>query len=275
MANRNTLVLFLAAFLLLGGATASASTYYIWDDWGGTWSDAEKASDNSDDDLLCWAASSSNILEWTGWGLVSGMTNTDQMFSHFQAHFTDDGGNPYYGWDWWFDGTNDVQGSPGWAQEDVDGGGAFYLTENINDYRRFSSVDSAALSNLDAWMKDGYGTTISIAGNMAHSITCWGFEMNDQGAYTAIYVTDSDDDKGGPGNATRPNVLQKYGVTYTSGAWYLSGGYYGTGSTNYISEVVALKKRQTGPVVPLPSAGLMGLGLMGMLLTVRRIRRKR
>ena len=270
MARRNTLALFLAAFLLIGGATASASTYYIWDDHGGVWSDAEKTSGNTDDDLLCWAASSSNILEWTGWGLVGGMTNTDQMFGHFQDHFTDEGGNPYYGWDWWFDGTN--EGGTGFAQVDVPGGGGFYPTENILNYRRFSSDDANALGTIESWQKEGYGTTLSVGGNMAHSITCWGFIKDDvTGAYTSIWVTDSDDDKGG--NGVRPDTLREYGVSYNSGLgrWYLQN-YYGTNNT-YITEVVALKKM--GPIVPLPSAGLLGLGLMGMLLTVRRIRRKR
>jgi len=111
---------------LLWSPAARAGTYYIWNDWGGTWADAEKTSGNTDDDLMCWAASSSNILEWTRWGKVGGMTNTDQMFAHFQAHFTDQGGHPYYGLDWWFDGTNDTQGwTGGWAQVDVSGGVMF------------------------------------------------------------------------------------------------------------------------------------------------------
>ncbi|MEN6427037.1 MAG: hypothetical protein ABFE13_16905 [Phycisphaerales bacterium] len=113
------------------------------------------------------------------------------------AHFSDLGGNSYYGFDWWWDGTNDVQGVGGWAQEDVDGGGGFYPTLDIDNYRRWTSDDSAALSTLDAWMHAGYGRTISIEGGMAHAITAWGFEYDDADTdyYTGIWVTDSDDDK--------------------------------------------------------------------------------
>jgi len=159
----------------------------------------------------------------------------------------------------------------GWAQEDVDGGGGFYPTENSLNYRRFSSSTNLALATIESWQKAGYGTTLSVGGNMAHSITCWGFDKNAQGAYTSVWVTDSDDDKNG--NGVRPNVLHEYGVVNSGGRWYLQN-YYGTNNT-FITEVVGLKKMQTVPVVPLPSAGLMGLGLMGVLLTIRRIRRKR
>ncbi|MHC4863454.1 MAG: hypothetical protein ACYTEX_05205 [Planctomycetota bacterium] len=33
------------------------------------------------------------------------MTNTHQMFGHFQDHWTDQGGLMEYAWQWWFDGT--------------------------------------------------------------------------------------------------------------------------------------------------------------------------
>ena len=111
-------------------------------------------------------------------------TTTDDILAHFGAHFTDKGGNPYFGFDWWWDGTNDVQGVAGWAQEDVDGGGGFYSTLNIDDYRRWTSMDSTALSTLDTWMHDGFGTTISILGDMSHAITAWGFEYD-----SSIYPT--------------------------------------------------------------------------------------
>lgn len=251
--------------LLVGAKPAAgvATDYFIWNDYGGTWADAEKTIGNTDDDELCWAAASSNILEYTGWGIVGGMTTTDDIFAHFGAHFTDEGGNSYYGWDWWFDGTNNVQGISGWAQEDVDGGGGFYPTLDITDYRLFTSNDSAALSTLDAWMHDGYGCTISISGGMAHQITAWGFtyDAGNPNYYTGIYVTDSDDDK--TNSPTYPDSLRYYDLLYSSGAWWLSGGYYGDGNDNYISEVVGLA------IVPVPAAVILcilGLGAVGLKL---------
>lgn len=67
----------LLVVLLATIGTANAGSYYLWDDWGGTWADAEKSTDNTEDDEMCWAASSSNVLEWTGWGKVGGLTDSD------------------------------------------------------------------------------------------------------------------------------------------------------------------------------------------------------
>jgi hypothetical protein len=256
----------LLVVLLATIGTASAGTYYVWDDWGGTWADAEKSSDNTEDDDMCWAASSSNVLEWTGWGKVGGLTNTDEMFGYFQDHWTDLGGNPWYAWDWWFDGTNDGPSTYPWSQVDVAGGG-FFTGYDIDDYRFYSSSTSLALSNVDGLLHAGYGTTLTVAGPGAHSITVWGFETDGNGDYAGLYVTDSDDDKDGTG--TRPNELAYYDVDYLSGKWFLQD-FYGTNSW-YVSEVVALKIYAN----PLPSAVWMGLGLMGTLAVLRRHRRRR
>ncbi|MFC1634008.1 hypothetical protein ACFL5Z_04140 [Planctomycetota bacterium] len=253
-------IITMVTLLLFVASPALSDTYYIWDTWGGAYADAEKTAPNTDDDLLCWAAASSNILEYTGWGMVGGMTNTDQIFAHFQTHWTDQGGNSLFGFNWWFDGVNDQQGVPGWAQEDVDGGGGFYPSLNHDDYTRWTSNDVTALQTLDDWMHDGYGTTISISGGMAHAITAWGFETNDAGRYTAIFVSDSDDNKSGP---TYPDTLRRYGLRYSGSAWYLIGGYYGDGTTNYISEVCGLQ------IIPVPGAfllGILGLGAAGLKL---------
>ena len=221
------LPVFLLVFALtpLLAREAGADTYEVWKDWGGTWSDAEKTLANTDDDLLCWAAAASNILEWTGWGAVDGMSTTDQMFAHYQSHFSNQGGNPYYAWDWWFDGTNDVQGESGWAQQDVVGGGGFWPNESIDDYRRWSGDDATAMATIDSWLHDGYGTTIHIAGPGAHLISVWGFDTDDDGNYTGLWVTDSDDSK--DGNGTRPNLLQYYDVELESGQWFLQS-YWGS-----------------------------------------------
>ena len=88
----------------------SSQRYMLTEAWGGAWSDADKNVTDRDDDKMCWAATASNILQWTGWGLVGGMTTADEMFAYFQDHWTDNSGSAYYGLDWWFDGTNVKQG---------------------------------------------------------------------------------------------------------------------------------------------------------------------
>jgi len=264
--GRTFLATTLAIVLLFAAGDAVAGTYEIWDDWGGTWADAEKTSDNSEDDLLCWAASASNVLEWTGWGQVGGMTTTDDMFGYFQDHWTDVGGNPYYAWDWWFDGTNDSPNTSSWAQVDVSGGG-FWSGEDISDYRYYSTDDSAAMATIDSWLHSGYGTTISIGGAGAHSITVWGFETDSAGDYAGLYVTDSDDDEGGTG--TRPDKLRYYDVAYSNSRWYLDD--YAGSDGWYITEVVALDHNPAA--VPLPGSAFMGMGLLLGLALIRRRRR--
>lgn len=75
--------------------------------------DAEKRPDNPDDTAMCWAAAASNVLDWTGWGSEAGFNNADQIFEHYQNHWTNQGGLMQFGWQWFFDGTNLAQGFDG------------------------------------------------------------------------------------------------------------------------------------------------------------------
>ncbi len=244
-----------------GDGTPQGTQYRLFELFGGTWHDAEKASDNSEDDLMCWAAQTTNMLAWTGWGTVGGMTTTDDMFQYFQDHWTDEGGNAYYGLDWWFDGTNDSQGQPGWSQVDVPGGG-FYPSQDISEYRHWSSDDAGALATVDTYIRNGWATGLSIAGPGGHAITCWGFNVDptDADNYYGVWITDSDDDKGGP--APRPDALHYYDVSLVGGAWYLQD-YYGTDDW-YIAEVIGMEA--------LPEPATMGLLVLGALALLRRRR---
>jgi len=255
-----------AIALAVAAGPATATTYMLTDHHGGTWADAEKASDNSEDDLMCWAAAASNVLEWTGWGKTAGMTDTDQMFAYFQDHWTDQGGNMVYGWDWWFDGTNNMQGVPNWSQVDDPGypneSGGFYPSWTFADYYHFQGADALAMDAIDAYLRAGYGTALAISGPTGHAVTCWGFDYDptDPDYYTGIWLTDSDDDRNGP--APRPDELRHYGLNFTGGAWHFAGYPFGDYA---ITEVHALEK---SPIPePLTLAGLvLGVGsLVGYL----------
>lgn len=118
----------------------------------------------------------------------------------FQDYWTDAGGNAYFGWEWWFDGTNISQG-PGWASQGwsqvEDNGGGFYTDYDFYDYFLYSSDDASALSTIDLYLHDGYGVTLSVTDgvNIGHAITVWGYEYDEYGNYLGVWVTDSDDDK--------------------------------------------------------------------------------
>jgi len=234
-----------------GDATPTGLSYLVYNEWGGGWSDAEKSPSNSEDDLLCWAAAASNILEWTGWGQGDGMTDTDQIFQYFQDHWTDQGGLPEFGWDWWFDGTNDSQGWSGWSQVDVAGGG-FFLSENFAEYYQedFSDYYSGgggtpqAMATIDEYLHDGYGVALGVYGPGGHAITCWGFNYNpdDPTDYYGIWVTDSDDYKY---TTSPPDVLRYYEVEVNDGRWHLQN-FYGSDSW-YIGGIQAMARRETDP----------------------------
>jgi hypothetical protein len=222
-------------------APPDGATYMLYWAHGGTWCDVEKSPTNWDDDDMCWAAAASNVLEWTGWGEVSGMSNTDQNFAHYLNHWTDQGGRTDYGWNWWFDGTNPAAGWPGWAQVDVPGGGDFWTPPyTYSDYVHIHEPDDTALQAIDSYLHNGWGTYLSITGPGGHAITCWGYTYTPgtPDYYTGIYITDSDDDKH---LVTPPDSLRYYQVAYSGGRWYLQN-YYGSNAW-YIRRVGGLEPK--------------------------------
>jgi hypothetical protein len=259
----------IVALLLFAASPALSDTYYLWTDHGGTWVDAEKDNVSSDDDLMCWAATASNVLEWTGWHGPGALTTTDPMFDYYCDHWTDDGGMMEFGWDWWFDGTYSGPTTAGWSQPDVPGGGGWYPTATFSDYYHRTWQDSLAMSAIDSYLHAGYGTGLGIypnSGPGGHAITVWGYEWDaTSGDYLSVWVSDSDDDKGGPD--PRSDQLQQYGVSYDSGDgwWELLGGYSGW----HIGEVQGLEQNPGFAPIPVPGAvllGILGLGAAGMKL---------
>ena len=232
-----------SAYQALGDATPTGASYMLTDHWGGSWSDAEKSPTNPNDDLMCWAAAASNILQWTGWGNVVGLANADQIFQYYQNHWTDQGGLMEFGWEWWFDGTNPSAGWSGWSQVYA-AGGDFYPTQNFASFLHVQDTTSQALSAIDQDIHAGYGTTIGVQGPGGHAISVWGFNYNaaSPSQYYGIWVTDSDDDKS---STSPPDRLRYYQVSLSGGRWYLQN-FYGSNSW-YIDTVQALGKGSPTP----------------------------
>lgn len=78
---------------------------------------------------LCWAAASSNMLRFSGWGSEAGFRTEDDLFESFISAFTDAGGSYTYGLDWFFNGYYAMQGNDGWAQLRAPGESGKYLSE--------------------------------------------------------------------------------------------------------------------------------------------------
>ena len=222
-------------------AKATGTIYLVVDQWGGVISDAEKSPLDDDDDEMCWAAAASNILAWTGWGLVDDLYDTDDIFEYFQEHWTNDGGWGDVGWTWWFSG---VDISVGWGGSEVEvAGGGFYTDLDYEDYLVEEWDESLVMSSLDEFLHDGYGCTLglydAVDDEAAHAITVWGFnyDVNDPDYYVGVWVTDSDDDKN---MSTPPDELLYYELEWSEseGRWYMLD-YYGEDNT-YIGEVLGL-----------------------------------
>jgi hypothetical protein len=244
-------------FAALEDVEPTGDSYKLYSHWGGVWYDAEKTADNNDDDWMCWAATASNILQWTGWGLVADMENSDEMFEHFQDHWTDLGSLMEFGWHWWFDGTV-ISPGPTWSDVDVAGGGNFWPTYNFADYYHRQATDSQALAAIDDYLHHGYGVGLGIyriVGGITngHAITCWGYNYDpiDPTDYIGLWITDSDDDKAHLSTDPPPDRLRYYEVEFdnTENRWYLQD-FYGT-DTWWIGEVQALEPFPLRPLIPI------------------------
>jgi hypothetical protein len=262
-----------------GDATPSGESYLLVEHHGGSYSDAEKDPLRSEDDRMCWAAATANVLMWTGWGFVDGIADADDAFRYFQDHWTNEGGIMSYGWDWWLDGTNDSQGDDGWAQVDVPGGG-FFPAESFALLFQQDWTPANAMRRIDEYLRAGCGVGIGVylgdAGG--HAVTVWGVNYlpGSPTEYVGIWVTDSDDDKS---QTDAPDSLRYYEVALYGGQWYLQDFYGRSGhsdtATYHIGGVQALAQRVgfLAPVVPEPVTlltALTGLSLLGGYVRKRR-----
>ena len=238
----------------------TGNSYMLYEHHGYTWVDAEKRwpsdgegigpNPGEEDDLLCWAATASNVMEWTGWGLVDGMWDTDAIFDEHKNYFNDTGSLTENSWHWWLNGFE-----PGPPLKLVTGGGNYWPGYTWTNYLHAEGDDAKVMQAIDDWLHAGYGVGIGIY-NGGHVITVWGFNYdpnvdktsNPQDYYLGIWVSDSDSDKKSPPYPDAPgrdytNRLSYYEISWnnTANRWYLPsyGGWM-------IGEVKALEPFPSG-----------------------------
>jgi len=250
-------------------APAARVDYMLTDHWGGTVYDAEKSPDRIEDDYMCWAASACNVLAWTGWGRVEGMTDADLMFQYFIDHWAPTGASPNNAWQWWFDDRQEWE--PYFVR--VPGGG-FYPDLSFDDYYHLTGAQSQSMSAIDGALRDGWGVSTTLystaAGVLPHVVTMWGASTDPTSAnpdtYCGVWMTDSDDSALDP---DPPDLLRYYSVVYAGGRWRLQD-YYGV-DTYYLGPVHAL-----APIPEPTTVILLALGAaLLMLRTGRRAHHRR
>lgn len=188
--------------------------------------DAEKMRpDNDGDDYLCWAATSSNMLTYTGWAAQAGFETTDDVFEAFISNFTDNGGNPYYGIGWFFNGVNtfalQLPGQVASATENTGGYLSDYAYDQLVKTTDVAGNGTDGMSTLYQSLRNGYGVGLSLSiyykgsFNGGHAITCWGsiadtsYSASDPEYYAGLFVTDSDSDEPRTGDRRdAANILQ-------------------------------------------------------------------
>jgi hypothetical protein len=193
---------------------------------------------------------------WSNWNY--GYANEDDVFDFFVAEDpVDTGGWWENAWSFWFDGSQ-TGGHFGGSSH-----GGYYSTAAFTaNYYEDMTGGADVMDDMAALLQANYGVGMTVRGGMDHAVTLWGLDTDANGDYIGLWMTDSDNNRGGPD--PRPNTLDYYGVTLTGSTWYLDN-YYGT-NVNYIEEIQALQ------YVPVPAAvwlGILGLSVAGVKLRKR------
>ncbi|MDI6791070.1 MAG: PEP-CTERM sorting domain-containing protein [Thermodesulfobacteriota bacterium] len=181
------------------------------------------------DSLMCWAATASNVLKYTGWGLDSNgdgvVSPQTDMYHEFLKAFPNDGGYGYLGYESYFSWHY-----PGKNYED------YYVQifrdlDNPNyiiDQMKWLLSDTG---NPDDPYLGDYGLYLSVYG---HAVTAWDIKPvllpNSDAELYDIYITDSDDEE---------YSLKSYRLEKRWEKWFLQD-YYGQDYSHFLNRIEAL-----------------------------------
>ena len=173
--------------------------------------DTEKTYDEDDDDELCWAAATANILAYTGWGAQAGFEDEDDLFELLISNFENKGGSTYYGLEWFFDGMDDPYISYGSSTfprvVNYPNSGAYlpdYTFDTFTDTIKLEELGAAGFAELLRQLRAGRGAELGLdlykngSYSNGHAVTCWGmvtdteYPEDDKAHYDSILITDSD-----------------------------------------------------------------------------------
>lgn len=196
--------------------------------------DAEKMRPTGDgDDDLCWAATASNMLIYTGWAAQAnrGFATTDDVFEAFISAFTDVGNNAYYGVGWFFNGVNTFKVAySDWEVASAAAGTGGYLTDYAYDQLiktvQVKGNGVNGMSQLYQSLRDGNGVGLAVSVYYqnqlygSHEVTCWGsvadtaYSSSDPQYFSGVFITDSDSDEPSTGDRRdAKNILSAVSLT--------------------------------------------------------------
>jgi len=206
--------------LVAWSATAPAAVvdYFVWQDYGGTWDDANKNTTRTDWSLYCWTGAAADVMPWTGW-VPNTLTDAQSCFTYVADHWCDGSGYTTWMWQWYFNGFDP---GAGWARpDDPNTYGNFFPQYNVNDFVHTLAQTGDTMAQIEQQLRAGsavtdltYGTT---RGN-GHYNAMWGFRKDTStGQYVGIWITESDVDKNQP---NPPKKLDYYALTQDGGGTY-------------------------------------------------------
>lgn len=197
----------------------------VWSYYNPLVFDAEKVDFTTLDDNGCGEASACNMLFMTGWAQLAGYSSEDELFREFYE----------------IDGTANY----GWLSV-MKHVFKKLPSENIWNYYDDLQMNSTLFQTIESLLQNhqavcvlyNHGTPASHKGN--HVLTVWGllsdnrYPTSDPRHYTAMIVSDSDDDKWGYSQASdAPNRLKTVPLTWnaTEQVFYCDDGYITEGCT--------------------------------------------
>ncbi|MBQ9372879.1 MAG: hypothetical protein IJU03_11885 [Thermoguttaceae bacterium] len=169
--------------------------------------DADKISDSSDN-KLCWAAAISDMLWYTRWGQISGVSDEEALFhTKFRGNFPNDGYDQRQGIGWFLNNE--------YYSKVVKKAGGYYksrfseLKETSDLYSDMKPAygSSAPMLEMAKQLRSGTGVSVMItefngstgARGESHALAVYGYEYNptldptDPNYFTCLYVVDSND----------------------------------------------------------------------------------
>jgi len=227
--------------LLVFASPSFAAPYFA----PGPWQDADKINPrnvpSSPDSQMCWAASISNVIAYSGWDMGLG---ADGVFDVFRYHFRNEGSYGTTALQWWFTGVSEYD------TQDVPGGGGYFPDVDLSDYMRVQRISTAVdfLEDIDSWLRLGYGIDMAVScPTMAHALTVYGVDTESPG----IWYVDGNDRTD---ELIYAPLEWAWMDDYKAMGWFLRDH---TWSGWSINNLVGLKPAATTTPVPEPGTALL------------------